>query len=76
MTFGLNTHYSYGVDRFLGVNCGDVPEQCTANNTEYLDEAECECPEGYITTGNTTRVCQADGDWSDKNYNCTGECFV
>ncbi|KAL5010907.1 hypothetical protein ScPMuIL_013212 [Solemya velum] len=53
------------------VNCGDVPEQCTANNTEYLDEAECECPEGYITTGNTTRVCQADGDWSDKNYNCT-----
>ncbi|KAL5010908.1 hypothetical protein ScPMuIL_013213 [Solemya velum] len=53
------------------VNCGDVPEQCTASDTKYLDEAECECPEGYITTGNTIRVCQEDGNWSDKKYNCT-----
>lgn len=61
---------------FPEVDCGSPPDECTAEGTEYGDNATCECDDGHTTSGNTTIFCQANGNWSEPEHNCTSECFV
>ena len=40
------------------------------DGTEFGSQANYSCDEGYVVSGNSSRVCQADGEWSGNDPNC------
>ena len=63
---------------FTAIPCGNLSSP--ANGQVILDastfgsQANYSCSEGYILNGNSTRVCQADGQWSGSEPICEGQC--
>ena len=39
----------------------------------FGSQANYSCSEGYFLNGNTTRECQADGQWSGSEPTCEGQ---
>ena len=62
---------------FTAILCANVSSP--VNGTVMFDantvgsQANYSCSEGYILNGTTTRVCQADGQWSGSEPTCEGQ---
>jgi len=58
------------------VDCGSLNNitsaQVTTDNTTFGSQANYSCSEGYLLNGTSTRVCQADGQWSGNEPTCEG----
>ena len=39
----------------------------------FGSQANYSCSEGYVLNGNSTRMCQADGQWSGSEPTCEGQ---
>jgi len=60
----------------LAVDCGILNQpnggQVTRDGSSFGSQANYSCSEGYVLNGNTTRVCQGDGQWSGSEPTCEG----
>ena len=61
----------------IAVSCGNLSnpvdgEVSTEGNT-FGSQANYSCSEGYVLNGNSTRMCQADGQWSGSKPTCEGQ---
>ena len=56
------------------VECGTLPDptngQVSLTGTNFDSEANYVCDNGYVLTGSSLRVCQADGEWSSAEPLC------
>ena len=63
---------------YLVVNCGDpgIPSDGTrsAIDFDFKSVVRYKCREGAKLSGNTTRTCQASGQWTGHNPVCKGRC--
>ena len=61
---------------FTAIHCANISNPL--NGAVVFDantvgsQANYSCSEGYILNGTTTRVCQADGQWSGSEPTCEG----
>ena len=46
------------------------------NSTKFNSSAVYSCNDDYVLKGETTRVCQADGEWSNSDSTCVGMCIT
>ena len=77
----LNTLFMFSKDvanvyiTVLVVDCGDPGMPAYAerkgSNTTYLSKFKYFCNPGYLITGSTERVCQANGTWSGTYPTCS-----
>ena len=63
------------------VSCGNlsspVDGRVSVNGNTFGSQANYSCSEGYVLNGNSTRMCQADGQWSGSEPRCEGQdCSV
>ena len=62
------------------VDCGSLNNitsaQVTTDNTTFGSQANYSCSEGYLLNGTSTRVCQADGQWSGNEPTCEGSSLT
>ena len=58
----------------LGINCGDpgmlMNGMVTTDGTFVTSVAEFTCDYGYMLVGDTQRVCQPNGNWSNMVPEC------
>ena len=59
------------------VNCGNIPMITNgavdiSGGTNYKCTAVYTCDTGYVLTGNVTRTCQEDANWSGSEPTCNG----
>ena len=61
------------------VNCGTLTDppngMVTLTNTTFGGTATYSCNTGYTLSGDMTRMCGADGNWTGSEPNCVGECL-
>ena len=61
----------------LAIGCGSLNQpnggQVSTDGTSLGSQANYSCSEGYVLNGNTTRVCQNDGQWSGSEPICEGQ---
>jgi len=61
---------------FVAVPCGNLSSPVnglvTVDGSTFGSQANYSCSEGYALNGNTTRECQADGQWSGSEPTCEG----
>ena len=48
----------------------------TYDDNTFDSQANYSCSVGYTLNGNTTRVCQADGQWSGSEPICEGQSVI
>ena len=62
------------------VDCGGLPPLpnglMVINDTTFNSTASYSCDTGYELVGNTTRICQANGNWSGDQPSCLGKYLV
>ena len=70
--------YIYIFTYYLVVNCGDpgIPSNGTRSAIafDFKSIVRFKCREGAKLSGNTTRTCQASGQWTGRNPVCKGRC--
>ena len=61
----------------IAVSCGNlsspVDGEVSAEGNTFGSQANYSCSEGYVLNGNSTRMCQADGQWSGSEPRCEGQ---
>ena len=61
----------------IAVSCGNlsspVDGEVSAEGNTFGSQANYSCSEGYVLNGNSTRMCQADGQWSGSKPTCEGQ---
>ena len=59
------------------VQCGNLSSpingQVSTDGNTFGLQANYSCSEGYVLNGNSTRMCQSDGQWSGSEATCEGE---
>ena len=59
------------------VQCGNLSSpvngQVNVEGNAFGSQANYSCSEGYVQNGNSTRTCQADGQWSGSEPTCEGQ---
>ena len=62
------------------INCGGLSSpsngQISITDTTFGSIATYSCDPGYTLDGNTSRICQADGQWSGSQPSCNGEWYL
>ena len=61
----------------LTVDCGSLPDPANGSvnhtaGTTFRENATYSCNTGYDLVGNSTRTCQAEGNWSWSEPTCEG----
>ena len=60
----------------IAVPCGTLNNptngQVNVEGNTFGSESNYSCSEGYVLNGNSTRMCQADGQWSGSEPICEG----
>ena len=69
------------IDFSIAVPCGTLNNptngEVSADGSTFGSQANYSCSEGYVLNGNSTRMCQADGQWSGSEPLCEGQdCCV
>ena len=63
----------------IAIDCGglSVPSngQISITATTFGSVATYSCDRGYTLDGNTSRICQSNGQWSGPQPSCVGECL-
>ena len=61
----------------IAVSCGNlsnpVDGEVSADGNTFGSQANYSCSEGYVLNGNSTRMCQSDGQWSGSEPLCDGQ---
>ena len=61
----------------IAVSCGNlsnpVDGEVRADGNTFGSQANYSCSEGYVLNGNSTRMCQSDGQWSGSEPRCEGQ---
>ena len=61
----------------IAVSCGNlsspVDGEVSADGNTFGSQANYSCSEGYVLNGNSTRMCQSDGQWSGSEPLCEGQ---
>ena len=64
----------------LAVDCGTLSQpnggQVSQDGSSLGSQANYSCSEGYVLNGNSTRVCQVDGQWSGSEPTCEGQSLI
>ena len=59
------------------VQCGNLGSllngQVNVDGNTFGSQANYSCSEGYVLNGNSTRMCQSDGQWSGSESTCEGQ---
>ena len=62
------------------VDCGELDDpdngQVSLDETTFESIATYTCDPGFILTGNTVRICQENGNWSDSEPTCDGHLTI
>jgi len=65
---------------FVAIPCGNLSSPVnglvTVDGSTFGSQANYSCSEGYLLNGNSSRMCQADGQWSGSEPTCEGMSFV
>ena len=66
-----------GIDFSIAVQCDTLNNptngEVSAEGNTFGSQANYSCSEGYVLNGISTRMCQADGQWSGSEPLCEGE---
>ena len=66
----------YGISS-AAVQCGNLSSplngQVNVEGNTFGSQANYSCSEGYVLNGNSTRMCQSDGQWSGSEPTCEGQ---
>ncbi|KAL4236644.1 hypothetical protein ACF0H5_005029 [Mactra antiquata] len=82
---GLSTRYCANDGNWTSIPPNCIIVDCGApssiangfvdvNNTTYQEIAHYSCNSGYILSGNSSRTCQEDGQWSESEPYCIIDC--
>ena len=69
-------HLLFAFLLYIAVPCGNLSSPVnglvTVNGSTFGSQANYNCSEGYVLNGNSSRLCQADGQWSGSEPTCEG----
>lgn len=73
------SHEYRGLILLIGVDCGDLddPEngEVSLTGTTFGSNATYSCNDGYFLEGESSRVCQSDGNWSGEAPTCERKSY-
>ena len=62
------------------VQCGNLSSpvngQVNVEGNAFGSQANYSCSEGYVLNGNSTHMCQSDGQWSGSEPLCEGQILL